>query len=397
MAVTGGAHRPVVTLDLSPAVHRRAGMGRHAQGLLDALVALEDDRLAFQIFYAGAKRAEPVGAAAILPRHTTNLDYKPWRLLAMASHLGRRPLDGFYGRPAIVHATDHLLPHLRARSLFTLHDLIFELFPQHHRRYNYWFLKLMMPRFLRAADRIVTVSEQSRSDAVRLYGIDPERVTVIHNGVESHFRPAPAAAGEDRAALDRYSLPARYLLHVGTIEPRKNLIRLLEAFGRVRESHPTLKLVLVGQKGWLYEPFFEALARSGLEEHVLLPGYVSDADLPALYRQAACFVFPTVYEGFGLPALEALACGTPVVASRSSSLPEVTGGAALLVDPYDPAAIAAAIRRVLEDEALAARLRDAGPRRAAVFTWEAAARRTLTLYLELLGQHGRPNQETTHA
>jgi len=320
-----------------------------------------------------------------MPQFKSNLGYKPWRLAAMASHFTRVPFDSVYGRPDLVHATDHLLPHVRARSVFTLHDLIFEVYPEHHKRYNHAFLKLMMPRFLRAADHIIAVSEHTKRDAERLYGIDPAKMTVIHEGVHPRFRPVT-----DLAALEpvrrKYNLPEQYILHVSTIEPRKNLSTLLDALSALKPEFPDLKLVLVGKKGWLYEPFFEKLAASGLESEVVFPGFVAEEDLPAAYQLATVFAFPSFYEGFGLGPLEALASGVPVVCSNASSLPEVVGDAALLFPPTDTAALVAALRRVLADEALRRALRQRGPEWASRFTWERAARETLAVYERVIGK-----------
>ena len=205
------------------------------------------------------------------------------------------------------------------------------------------------------------------------------------HGCEARFNPARDAASIDAAAA-RYGLPKRYVLAVGTLEPRKNLTTLLRAFARLREGSavdPAVGLVIAGARGWLDDPIFEAVQSLGLERAVNFPGFVDDDDLPALYQGAELFVFPSLHEGFGLPLLEAMACGVPVVASNASALPEVAGGAALLVDPHDAEALAQAIARVLGDEALRARLRDAGVARAAQFSWQTAARRTLDAYASL--------------
>ena len=373
-----------VTIDVSPAVHHRAGMGRHAGELVNALhqLAGEQDELQLEVFYTEAGTADPQGAMASLPQHHTRLAYKPWRLSAMMSSFLRLPFDRVYGSPDIVHATDHLLPHVKAASVFTLHDLIFELFPEHHKRYNYIFLKLMMPRFLRAANQIICVSEHSKKDAVRLYGIDPAKISVIYNAVDTRYQ-----VKHDAASLlevrQRYALPERFLLHVGTIEPRKNLERLLDAFAALKADFPELKLVLVGKKGWLYEPFFDKLAATGLESEVIFPGFVPEADLPAIFQLATLFAYPSVYEGFGLPPLEALASGTPVVCSNASSLPEVVGNAGLLVPPDDTHALTTALRHVLSDAELQNKLKHLGPQQAATFTWQEAARQTLKVYEKL--------------
>jgi glycosyltransferase involved in cell wall biosynthesis len=368
-----------VTIDVSPAVHQRAGLGRYVGELVNALQGIAGEELHLSAFFTEARSARPGGAIRALPQYSSRLGYKPWRLAAMASSFSRVPFDGYYGKPDLVHATDHLLPHVRAASVFTLHDLIFEIYPEHHKRYNYTFLKLMMPRFLRAADQIIAVSQHTRADAVRIYGIPGEKITVIYEGVDPHYRltrdPTTLAA-----VRVRYSLPEQFILHVGTIEPRKNLGRLLDAVAALKREFPGLKLVLVGKKGWLYDSFFQKLAQSGLESEVLFPGFVAEEDLPLVYQLATVFAFPSVYEGFGLPPLEAMACGVPVVCSNASSLPEVVGGGGLMVDPHDTSALTAALRRVLADEPLRQELSGRGVEQAARFSWDRAARETLDVY-----------------
>jgi glycosyltransferase involved in cell wall biosynthesis len=375
-----------ITIDVSPAVHKRAGLGRYADELVHALAPkMKNAGLDLRLFYTEATTATPTGLLAQLPTSTTNLGYKPWRLSALASQFLRIPRDGVYGNPALVHATDHLLPHVRAKSVFTLHDLIFEIFPEHHKLYNHLFLKLMMRRFMQAAGYIICVSEHTKRDAERLYGIDPAKMTVIYEAADDKYHPATSHDRANHAAVrQQYQLPERYILHVSTIEPRKNLGRLLEAFGTLKGEFPDLKLVLVGKKGWLYEPFFEQLQASGLEKEVIFPGFVAEADLPLIYQMATVFCFPSVYEGFGLPPLEALSSGCAVVCSNASSLPEVVGEAGLLVEPTDVEAMTHALRRVLSDEALRHDLQQRGPIQARQFSWDQAADQTLGVYQALL-------------
>jgi glycosyltransferase involved in cell wall biosynthesis len=242
----------------------------------------------------------------------------------------------------------------------------------------------MMPRFLARADKIICVSESTRRDALHFYALPPETVVVIPEGVEPHFQ-----AITDPAQLDviraKYKLPIRFILYVSTIEPRKNLITLLEAYAVLRRSLPEVGLVIAGGKGWLYEGFFDRLRTLGLEPQVTLTGFVPEADLPALLSCAEVFAYPSVFEGFGLPPLEAMACGVPVVASNASSIPEVVGEAGLLIEPKDVAAWIEALSGVLLNPALRDDLRTRGLKRAARFTWEAAARQTLAVYHSLAG------------
>ena len=213
-----------ICLDLSPAVHQHAGLGRYAQELLLALAAA-DGQNEYVVFYNNPSAARIDPSLERFPRITIPLSYKPWRLSAMLAHFTRIPQDPLFSGVDLFHATDHLLPYFRRiKSVFTLHDLIFLFHPETHKPLNRWFLTLMMPRFLRAADAVIAVSECTRRDAIRFYGIPEEKITVIYEGVNPRFRPASPEA--IRAVREKYGLPERVILYVGTIEPRKNLTTL---------------------------------------------------------------------------------------------------------------------------------------------------------------------------
>jgi glycosyltransferase involved in cell wall biosynthesis len=378
-----------VCLDLSPVVHRKVGLGSYARELATHLVAAGSHE--YSAFHYDSRPPAPLpDALARLPRLVDGRSARPWRLGVALSHFSSRPMDAAFFRTDLFHATEHLLPPFqRVRTVFTFHDAIYALFPRFHLPMNRLYLGLMMPRFLKRADAIVTISECSRRDAMRLYSVPPDRIRVIYEGVDGRFRPV-AEPGVIEAMRRRLGLPDRYLLSVGTIEPRKNLAALLEAVKSLERSaadrgEPALPpIVIVGKRGWLYDDFFKRLAALGMEGRVILPGYVPDEDLPAVYSGASCFVFPSLYEGFGLPPLEAMSCGAPVVCSNTSSLPEIVGDAAITVDPADTGALAAAIARVLGDADLSAGLSARGLRRAATFSWQRTASQTLQVYEGLL-------------
>lgn len=371
-----------ICLDISPAVHHRAGLGRYAQELLVALLAVdpENEYLAFYNRPCEAQVDPPLDRLLHL---TTNLPNKPWRMSVLLAQLTHLPQDRLFPAVDLVHATDHLLPRLsQVKSVFTLHDLIFRFHPETHKPLNRWFLTLMMPHFLQAADAVIAVSECTKRDAVRLYGIDEAKIRVIYEGVNPRFRLAtPEAISGVR---QKHGLPEHFILSVGTIEPRKNLNTLLEAYRALRHRGAQFKLVIVGKRGWLYRGFFRRLRELSLEDEIILPGFVPDEDLPALYSAADLFVFPSLYEGFGLPPLEAMACGTPVVTSDVSSLPEIVGDAAITIDPHNAQELAEAILHVLEDPALRVGLHHKGVARAKMFSWEDTAKRTLQIYEEVV-------------
>ena len=383
-----------ICLDVSPVVHGKAGLASYARELAEQLVAAESANRYSLFHYDARPPVALTGTLAGLPSLSVSLPARWWRLGVAAATLAGLSMDRLFPNVDLFHATEHLLPALRrVKTVFTFHDAIYALFPKYHLPMNRVYLGLMMPRFLRRANAIITISECSRRDAVRLYGIAADRFHVIYEGVDPRFRPVeqPETLQEARR---RYGLPGEYLLAVGTIEPRKNLSMLLDTFLAVktRSGRQDLRLVIVGKKGWLFQDFFRRLAELGLDDgqQVIFPGYVADEDLPALYAGAACFVFPSLYEGFGLPVLEAMASGAPVVCSNASSLPEVAGDAALMVNPEDAGAFARAVERVLADPDLRRDLRARGLLRAAEFTWERTARQTMEAYASVLGSgHGQ--------
>ena len=373
-----------IYIDIAAAVHGRAGLGRYAESLARALVAKDPERFALFFNRSGDVRPRP-GLAGLegVPARSVRAGYKPWRMAVWLGQLARLSFDRLLPGAELYHATEHLLmPLRRVPTVLTVHDLIFQMFPQHHKRLNYWYLNAALPLYCRRASAVIAVSEATKADLVRLYELDPAKITVIHEAAEPHF--APASPARIAAARSRYQLPDHYLLHVGTIEPRKNLDRLLEALHRLRAGGEDVRLVVVGSKGWLYHSFFQQLEELALGDAVALAGYVPDADLPAVYSGARLAVLPSLYEGFGLPVLEAMACGTPVVCSHTASLPEVGGDAARYFDPTDVAAMAGAIQTVWTDQALQDTMRQAGLARAAGFSWARAADETLAVYDQVI-------------
>jgi glycosyltransferase involved in cell wall biosynthesis len=369
-----------VYLDVSAAVHQRAGLGRYAASLATALDPLLPGNL--NLFYNAEQGIEPLPELAHLPARTVTFGYKPWRSLVAAAQVARVPFNRLVPGATLFHAAEHLLlPLWQIPTVLTVHDLIYRHLPEHHKPLNRGYLNLTMPLFCRRTSHIIAVSEQTRRDLRAFYGVPSEKITVIPEAADPRFRPQPPAA--IAAARTRYGLPDRYILCVGTIEPRKNLTRLLAAWEPLYHSGEAPPWVIVGRRGWLTTDFFAALERSSARDGVLFPGYVSDADLPALYAGAELFLFPSLYEGFGLPVLEAMASGAPVLCSDASSIPEVAGAAALTFDPTDADAIGAALRRALGDPILRAALRARGFVQADHFSWQRAAAETLTVYRRL--------------
>jgi glycosyltransferase involved in cell wall biosynthesis len=276
--------------------------------------------------------------------------------------------------PDVLFVPSHVLPWVTpSRSVVVVYDVGHRYFPRAHGVLEWLYVEWAIRRHVRIASRVLTISEASKRDLVRLYGADPNRIAVAYPAVEERFQPAPPEkVARVRAA---FGLEHPYVLHLGTIKPRKNLPRLIHAFAQA-DLPPDTELVLGGMTTFGRAAVERAIRDTGLEHRVRRLAYVGDDDLPALYSGAAGVAIVSLYEGFGMPALEALACGAPLVASNRGSLPEIVGDAALVVDPLDPAAIAHGLERALGEPRLADELRARGLRRAAEFDWPSAARVT---------------------
>jgi glycosyltransferase involved in cell wall biosynthesis len=289
-------------------------------------------------------------------------------------------------RAHLLHEPHYVLPvATRCHSVVTIHDCIHLMFPQYlPGRLAHLYARASMWRATKHADRIMTVSEASKRDILRFFDVPPEKVTVIYNAIDERFL---APADEERMELvrQRYQLNHPFVLYAGNVKPHKNLERLLEAFARVRAAGlDDLRLVIIGDELSRYPPLRQAVHRHRLEKYVRVFGFQPYETLAAFYRLARVFAFPSLYEGFGLPPLEAMACGTPVVTSNVSSLPEVAGGAALLVDPHDTASIADGLLRAVTDTALRAELTEKGRARARQFSWTQSVEAIRRIYFEVL-------------
>lgn len=371
-----------IGIDYTAAVRQRAGIGRYTRQLVDALLAL-DSRHEYTMFAATGGLEREIQYPK--PRPNVRLRTIPlsddW--LARLWHRLRLPIsvELFTGPLDVFYSPDFVLPPTRqaTRTVLTVHDLSFERHPDAFvpslRRY----LKRVVPRSIERADRVLADSAHTRSDIISLFHTSPTDVDVLYSGVDPGFHPRREPGERERLGR-RYGIDEwPYILSVGTLQPRKNYVRLIRAFADLEPgiAGPGIQLLIAGGEGWLYE---DIVAEAEVHERVRLLGFVEDDHLPALYRQAALFVLPSLYEGFGLPVLEAMASGVPVVCSDASSLPEVAGDAALLVDPLDSDALTDAMARVLENQDLRQGMTARGLAQAAQFTWERAARQLLDTF-----------------
>lgn len=350
----------------------RSGIGRVAERLayaLDAIMTGEDELWTLT-------NADPPAGLRALPPSGPARPTALWMQTAVPRIARRERIDLFH----FTNATAPLA--LSTPYVTTIHDLSLRRMPEAHPLRRRAYQGTLLARSARRARAVIAVSETSARDIVAMLGVPRDRVVVTPLAADERFRRVDDAASLD-AVRARYDLPDRYLLYVGNVEPRKNLSRLVDAFESI--AAPGVTLAIAGALAWMSREVERRVATYRGEGRVRLLGYVADDDLPALYTAADAFVYPSLWEGFGLPVLEAMACGTPVVASRIPAIEEVAGRAARLVDPLSTAEIAAALETLLADAAERERLSTAGRERAARFTWEQTARRTIAAYHTALG------------
>jgi len=384
-----------IAIDYTAAARQGAGIGRYARELIDAVLASTAGHdfvlltAAAGLGESWARTRQRLYATAARPTGLTFRDLpltddwmaRLWQRLRLPL-----PAEWITGRVDVFYSPDFVLPPLQRTTcaLLTVHDLSFLRHPETFPPKLGAYLEKAVPRSVARADHILADSEATRRDLINLLDVAPAQVTTLYGGVNTRF--TPQAANDERAYLQtRYGIGARpYILAVGTVQPRKNYIRLMEACDPLARQRD-LDLVIAGRPAWLAEPIVAAAEK---RPYVHRLGFCDEADLPALYRQAALLAFPSVYEGFGFPPLEAMACGTPVVASTASSVPEVVGEAGLQVDPLDIPAWTAALEQGLDDMTLREQLRQAGLARAATFTWTRTAQKWLAV-VQAIMESGR--------
>lgn len=361
-----------IAIDYTSAARQRAGIGRYTRSLIRALAQLDATNQ----------------YALYVPRDATQLD--DTRAFPKNFHVARAPLNERYmvalwqrvrvplpieiftGASDVFYSPDFVLPPTRAkRKILTVHDLSFKRHPETAVPNLKWYLEGAVPRAVQRADLILADSDATRRDLIELFAAPPARVRTLYSGCDACFQRVTDAQ-ELKRVRDTYQLHRPFILNVGTIEPRKNLPRLIEAFSRLKQRRE-LDLVIAGGRGWMYDEIYQAPQKFGVSAQVRFIGFTPDADLPALYSLAELFAYPSLYEGFGLPVLEALACGAAVVTANNSSLPEVAGDAAMLIDAHDVNALAWAMSRLLDDASWRAALQRKALAQAKKFSWASSA------------------------
>lgn len=296
--------------------------------------------------------------------------------LTLTAELRRRPVD-------ILHVQYTAPPWAPCKTVVMIHDLSFEHLPETFKRRSWMQMQLTVRSTARSASHIVTDSNYSREDILRTYRLPEERVTTTPLAASSRFKPVEDAQ-ELKLTLNKYGIENDYILAVGSIQPRKNIPRLIRAYASLF-SQPGAgthipKLVIAGKPAWLFKETIKTAAASAARDHIIFTGYVPEVDLPALYTGATCFAYPSIFEGFGIPLLEAMGCGTPTITSDRTCFPEVVGDASLMIDPFDEISIADALRRIISDVSLRQQLRSRGFKQSSLFNWRQTARLTLAVY-----------------
>jgi glycosyltransferase involved in cell wall biosynthesis len=360
-----------------------AGAGAYAFNLVKQLAAIDKDHR--YIVFANADMVRQWNI------HSGNFLFVPvsikrpllrmiWEQLILPLHIKKY-------RITIMHCPHYSVPVFgNCTKVVTFHDVSLITMPHLHLTSKHWFFSKMMAWASHHAKAIIAVSQSTKNDVAKLFDIDLRAIHVVHEACNTSFMPI-----QDKLAVQRictkYGIPAgEFILFVGMLEPRKNIVTLLRAYKTMLQKGLKLLLVIAGRKGWMYDDIYKTVKELSLENQVVFTGYVDDIDLPFIYNGATCFVYPSLYEGFGIPVLEAMACGVPVITSNVSSMPEIAGDAALLVDPIDADGLCTAMCKLIEDNVLRHTLGEKGIARARDFSWEKMARETVTVYDCVMGE-----------
>lgn len=373
-----------IAIDITVTIGQKTGIGLYVHNLIENLARVdkENEYLLYTHFWRSFKTKKKTLSLPVQPNFRLVVKRFPNRITNLLFNYLHLPIDFFLPPTDIVHCTCYLTPiSKRSKSIVTIYDLTPLLFPEFHVEH---IKKVIFKGLLNSVckvDKIIAISESTKKDVMRLFHIPEDKIEVIYGAADEIYHPIedPEILKQVRA---KYKIPHKFILFVGIIEPRKNIARLIQAFSILKKKFEH-KLVIVGRKGWLYDEIFAQVRRSHLGEEVIFTGYVPREDLPALYSATELFIYPSLYEGFGLPPLEAMACGTPVITSNVSSLPEVMGEAGILIDPNNVDELSRAIDSVLSDENLREELREKGLRQAKKFSWERCAQETIKVYQEV--------------
>ena len=378
-----------IAFDAAPLLDEHmSGVGHCEAGLTLALQRLYPEHAYVYHYFSvrGSAGKRQRLTPYMLPDCETNTPLFSPLVYRMATQLIPLPYRWFFGGKAdITHFFNYIVPPgVEGKTIVTVHDMVIRAFPETMRTRTRAMLRMGLERSMKRADRIMTISEFSRQEIIKYYTRYEDKIRVVKCGVDlEKFRPAPQE--EIQRVRESLNLPEEYFLFMGNVEPRKNLLRLIQAYERLCTRLPQApRLVVAGAKGWRNSEIYESVQKPALKERVLFTNYIPEEDLRGLLCGATAFLFPSLYEGFGIPPLEAMACGVPVMASNAASLPEVTGDCAVQVDPYDLDSMANGMEQLYTDAALRQELSRRGPERAKTLTWDQAAADLMKLYMELI-------------
>jgi glycosyltransferase involved in cell wall biosynthesis len=380
-----------IGIDISRTIEESTGVGYYAKNLVHALAKVDsgNDYLLYGIFYD----CYPKGwKKAVVPKSSNfklhQKDSPSWFVRRRWMNF-RHSKENLLGEVDIVHSTAFTMPLVsKPKTVVTIHDLSIFIYPQHHTEANYQFVTRNVHQAARRANFIIAVSESSKREVMRFLHMPEEKIGVVYEAAGDIFHQK---CPSDTVAMikNKYKINKRYFLSVGSLEPRKNLGRALVAFKALIEMKKAdYQFVIAGGKGWKNEAFYNLIRKLDIDEHLVFTGYVPEEDLPALYQGADVFVYPSLYEGFGLPVIEAMASGVPVITSNTSSLPEVAGDAALLVRPTEVFEIYEAMEALATRPELREELRDKGKNQSNLFSWEKTAYKTLEVYRDVFQKEG---------
>lgn len=366
---------------------KRTGVEEYTLALLQELFLYDQENEYILFFNAWRKETPDFSWVKQFPRVTLRIFHYPNKLLNLSLwYFGFPKIDRLLGGTDVF-----FLPNLNfiavsndTRLVVTAHDLSFELYPELFSwKQRLWHFLVHFRQVIHRANQIIAVSQSTKDDLMERYQVAKEKIVVVHSGIDKRFRKMDRNESELLRVKEKYHLPYKFILYLGTFEPRKNITTLIRSYEALRASGNQVfekyDLVLAGTRGWKCDDIFLAREQSLQKDHILFSGFIADADKVALYNLASVFVYPSVYEGFGFPPLEAMACGVPVITSHSSALPEIVGGAGLMIDPYQPEELLQALQSVLTDQELSRSLGAQGLMRAEKFSWEQSARMTLAV------------------
>jgi glycosyltransferase involved in cell wall biosynthesis len=372
-----------IGIDARSVLKKRTGVGNYTYNIAKNLSRIDKENQ-YVLFYSHHKNVRSAIPRFDNPNFETRYFRIPNKLLNLMWGTFRMPkIDWLVGRVDLYHSPNYNLNILgHGKSVITIHDLNFLALREHSIYTAKWYYAYKIKDYAHQADAVIVVSESTKREVLKYLEVPGKKVHVIYNGYSPAFRPL-VENENTKKVLDKYRIKGDYILFVGTLEPRKNIEGVIRAYHQCKAKEDFL-LVLAGGRGWKYKTVFGLLEELKLKNRVVFTWYVPESDLPALYNQASLFVYPSFYEGFGIPPLEAMACGLPVIVSNTTSMPEVVGDAGLYVDPHDVKQISHSIDTVLSDDQLRNSMKEKGLERAEMFSWEKTAREILKLYQQLV-------------